>query len=138
VIDVRCTLPRAPWSTRAAREVIRDVLAEDDELPGKDAAVLVVSELVANALRHANRRPTAIELHVTTGPGTIHIEVEEGDGHRSVSGWPAADGEQDRGLLLVERLAMRWGWSDRQGGGQQVWADVRTDEAWAEPRGEEA
>lgn len=88
-----------------------------------DAAVLLVTELAANAVRHAGG-PCA--LVVAIGPDEVELAVEDGD-----PGLPSprrADDldEAGRGLLLVEALASAWG-VRRVPGGKATWAVLRRD-----------
>jgi hypothetical protein len=56
------------------------------------------------------------------GPGR-RLEAQR----RSVSGLAVTDGdegESGRGLVLVEALAVRWGWAPRRPLGKTVWAEV--------------
>jgi anti-sigma regulatory factor (Ser/Thr protein kinase) len=74
--------------------------------------VLLVSELVTNAIRHAGLPPSAaVGLSVEVAPQSIRVDVVDGGegfavptvrplGSKAVSGF---------GLLLVDRLADRWG-----------------------------
>lgn len=95
-----------------------------------DTAVLVLSELHGNAVRHA-RCPEEglIETRFERLPdGTLRIEVHDADGTRpeplEASLEASADAESGRGLGLVDALTGgRWGVSDREGIGKAVWAE---------------
>ncbi|MGD6749084.1 ATP-binding protein [Streptomyces sp. BH105] len=111
-----------------ARERVRQALdgyAVDPR--AVDAAVLVASELVANACEHA-RGPYQLRLTVSR---TLCLEVlDRGPGLPAavLRHSPAAPDsvERGRGLLLVDRLAGgAWG-SRRLPVGHCVWAEVPT------------
>ena len=85
------------------------------ELPDavRDVALLLVSEVVTNAIRHGCEGPgDRVRLSLAHGSGSIRIEVEDpgpgvpdmvtGDGGDPLreSGW---------GLVMVDRFASRWG-----------------------------
>jgi anti-sigma regulatory factor (Ser/Thr protein kinase) len=90
-----------------------------------ETARLLVSELVANSVRHASAHDLSL-LAVVAGPA-VWLEVsDDGPGfdvdpamrkgaHSDVSGW---------GLFLVERLADRWG-VQREGDATRVWFELR-------------
>ena len=62
----------------------------------------------------------------------MRIEVCDAAGaHQPPAAAPAAhpDGESGRGLLLVDVLAVRWGWTPRHPVGKTVWAEVPTEPA---------
>jgi anti-anti-sigma factor len=102
---------RAPAQGRAAVEAAARGLA--DEL--HDILLLLVSEVVTNAVRHGCLDPDdKVRLSLTRGGGAIRVEVEDpgpgipepmpgnddGDDPLRESGW---------GLVLVNQLASRWG-----------------------------
>ncbi|MGW5128447.1 ATP-binding protein [Streptomyces sp. NPDC004069] len=90
---------------------------------------LIVAELAANAVRHG-RVPGhgfALSLALDTTTDVIRVEVADA----ALAKHPPAsapsthpDGESGRGLLLVDALAMRWGWTPRDPVGKTVWAEV--------------
>ncbi|UBI38135.1 MULTISPECIES: ATP-binding protein [Streptomyces] len=119
---VRRWEPRAACVGRA-REELRRSLALWGLLEVEDAAVLVLSELLTNAVVHARVPPgRQIETRfLPTGRG-VRIQVDDADG-----GWRfprPQDGQGGHGLLLVDALAQRWGVSPRDGVGKSVWALV--------------
>jgi PAS domain S-box-containing protein len=71
-----------------------------------DTAVLLVSELVTNAIRHATG-PYA--LVVTFREGEVELAVEDTDPGRPDPRQPDPLSESGRGLLLVDALATAWG-----------------------------
>ncbi|MFJ3715172.1 ATP-binding protein [Streptomyces sp. NPDC090057] len=96
-----------------------------------DVLTLVAAELCANAVRHGHVTGRDFHVLLTADPatGTVRIEVTDTRGER-LPRLPAPAPEDDprdggRGLLLVEALADRWGWTPRAGGGpgKTVWAE---------------
>jgi len=84
-------------------------------------AEIVVSELIANALRHAGMDPAAdrIVFFGRMQPNLVRIEVgDNGPGFD-----PAQQSEVGFGLRLLDKLASRWG-CERSGQGFRVWFEV--------------
>src|SRR5205085_11601344 len=71
-----------------------------------DTAVLLVSELVTNAIRHA-RGPCF--LVVAFDEGAVELSVEDGDSHMPAPRPAVGLDEDGRGLMLVSALADEWG-----------------------------
>jgi anti-sigma regulatory factor (Ser/Thr protein kinase) len=108
--------PSAPSSVPAARHLVRCDLGATD-LPQRviDDSVLVVSELMTNAVRHARPmreygRPDAIRLRWTAEPDRVSIDVTDGGGpdrpHVETAD-PIDTG--GRGLAIVQAVATDWG-----------------------------
>ncbi|MER6954917.1 MULTISPECIES: ATP-binding protein [unclassified Streptomyces] len=121
-------LPRHPASVGLARRRVRDHLADwghGPEDPALVDAVLVVSELATNVVRHGPLREREFEVAVTAlGDGSCLIEVSD-EGRveprlRPVGEWE----EHGRGLHLVEHIAAAWGVWSRGRHGKTVWALV--------------
>lgn len=87
-------------------------------------ALLLVSELVTNAVRHG--RPD-IEITLTLTPDRVRIEVRDGGDALPMmpSGQPSIDRPTGRGLLIVSATATDWG-IERSSGttGKTVWAEL--------------
>jgi anti-sigma regulatory factor (Ser/Thr protein kinase) len=106
-----------------ARAQLRKALAGWGLAGIEEPAVLVVSELVTNAVVHA-RVPPGREILTcfVRQDGGVRIEVHDASGVWPVRRVPDESGGY--GLLLVERLAFRWGVAERNGVGKAVWALV--------------
>jgi anti-sigma regulatory factor (Ser/Thr protein kinase) len=105
-------VPGGPTAASRARRLIRDELSgrvPDAVLP--DVALLV-TELVANGVRHAGAHAdTALRLRVERRPRALHVEVRNPDNVAGAVSPRLPDLERGGGLGLhiVERLASRWG-----------------------------
>ncbi|MFB6888778.1 SpoIIE family protein phosphatase [Kitasatospora sp. NPDC056327] len=104
-------------SAGAARSFVRDALLGWGLPEVVDDAVVLVSELVTNAVVHAG---TAAEVCCLREDGTVRIEVTDHHPERGLPTVPDlpttasdhyadADGEGGRGLLMCAALAERWG-----------------------------
>jgi anti-sigma regulatory factor (Ser/Thr protein kinase) len=121
----RWTLSREASSVRQARQAIRDFLAKAHTAKvDSDAAALIVSELVSNAIIHTADSGDTIELRVDERPGTVHIEVQDHDPRPPTPRADAVDADGGRGLVIVESIASSWGWDEIAGNGKQVWCDL--------------
>lgn len=89
---------------------------------GTDAAQLVASELVTNAVLHAQ---TGIDLTLRFIRPYLHVAVRDhGPGQARIAGHVDESQENGRGLLLVDALASAWG-NLFPINGKIVWATVR-------------
>ncbi len=88
--------------------------------PIVEVAALVTSELVANAVNHA---PPPGYLQVRADSERVRIEVSDSGAQEPRMVRPGAAAAGGRGLLLIDRLASRWGWEVRPPG-KIVWCEV--------------
>jgi serine/threonine-protein kinase RsbW len=109
---------------RAARCFVADCTTAAD-VEERDTAVLLVSELVTNAVLHGGpHAPTAtIGLAVDVLRDRIRVEVDDAGSNRPVLGDGRPDRPGGRGLMLVQAMASRWG-CDPAGVGKTVWFEV--------------
>ena len=100
------TLDRTVDAPRVARERMREVAHGMDRA---DDAVLLVSELVTNAVKYGGEGP--VELHLERTDGQLRISVRDRGGTGPLPAMrDAGDGaEGGHGLRLVDVLADRWG-----------------------------
>ncbi|MFJ2028170.1 ATP-binding protein [Streptosporangium sp. NPDC087985] len=105
-------LPYAPSSVAVARQRLCSDLQEWGVYePAIDDAVLVVSELLSNALRHAHPLPSG-QIRVAWHWADDHVEVAVSDGGAATeprAGPPTLSSLGGRGLGIVEYLAAKWG-----------------------------
>jgi anti-sigma regulatory factor (Ser/Thr protein kinase) len=131
-LNLQVTLPTDDGAVRLARRVTRDVLARWRLDHVQDTAVLLVSELVTNAVRHA-RGTYAIALDLEIGATWLRIEVQDADPRWPKPRVPDRLDESGFGLVLVDALAGNWG-VRQTATGKAVWAELDTRfpaEAWA-------
>jgi anti-sigma regulatory factor (Ser/Thr protein kinase) len=121
-------LPAVPASVTFARAYVRMAIARHG-LAGffdVDAAELVISELVANALQHAYHDKPSLDQSVHLGvfhgePGLLVTAGDMSD-EPPVAREPERDAEGGRGLQVIAALSAIWGWEPRPGGGKVVYA----------------
>ena len=122
-LDLAPTTESVPAARRFVRTQLQDSAAD------VDTAILLVSELVTNAVLHA-RSP--LRVVVAEQDEVVRIEVRDGSpvpprmhsyGHLAATG---------RGLRLLDRLAVAWG-VDTATDGKTVWFEVGapSEDAWA-------
>src|SRR5215471_4359674 len=118
---LRLALPPDVPAVRLARRATRDALNawQLDQL--EEDAVLLVSELVTNAVRHA-ADTGAIGLELTSARTWLRVEVQDGDPcWREMDRLDDCD-ESGFGFVLVDSLADRWG-VRQVSAGKAVWAE---------------
>lgn len=121
-------LSALPASVRSARDTVRDRLLAW-KLPGDTCcdAVLLVSELTTNAVRHAGGGHVLCGLMLTGDGRRLRIELhDEGSTPVRRPEHPAGPGgESGRGLFLVQQLADSWGSArSTRAEGNVVWAEL--------------
>jgi CheY-like chemotaxis protein len=108
-------------SARAARAFASAALDEWEVDDIADDVLLVVTELVNNAVTHAH---TPCELRLSISPVTLRIEViDEGPGTPDPLP-PSETRNHGRGLHLVDALTAAWGFEPIETGGKMVWAEL--------------
>lgn len=88
-----------------------------------DDVLLVVSELVTNAVQHTPG--SEIAFVATRGDGHVLIEVVDGSTDAPAKPHAITDNaENGRGLALVEALTSDWGWTPHEDGTKSTWAVI--------------
>ncbi len=117
----------------ASRAFIRQTL-HNWRLPAQvDAAELVVSELVTNAVKSTGvtdpePRWTDLRAHHVVGvqlramDAGLYVEVWDGGSGSPTLQEPAPEAEGGRGLFLLDAVSQRWGVHHPGSGGKVVWA----------------
>lgn len=124
--EVVLTLPREVDAPAMARQYVTE---HATWLPADvlDDALLLVSELVGNAVRHGRDE---IVLRLRPYPPGIGVAVtDHGDEMPTLpDGRPDPTVPSGRGLLIVAALASRWGVEKvESGSGKTVWFDLHTE-----------
>jgi serine/threonine-protein kinase RsbW len=114
---LQLTLPACGQPVRLARQVTREVLAAWRLAHVEETAVLLVSELVTNAVRDA-ASTSAITLELQVVHTWLRIEAGESD-------------QPGSGFALVDCLAGKWGWIAWPARGE-VRETLTGETAWAE------
>ncbi|MDP9383851.1 MAG: ATP-binding protein [Actinomycetota bacterium] len=116
-------LPRGLDSAAVARHALNGL---EGRLPADQLGDvrLLVSELVTNAIRHAELGDQgAVRLVVTVADSTVRVEVrDDGRGFEVAEAPTDPERSPGWGLFLVETLADRWG--VEQGDGALVWFEL--------------
>ena len=121
---IAVALPGIPGSVPVARRHVRDALALHGLGEFAPDAAIITSELVANAVQHACGNGAArigVTLTCAGNPAAVTVVVSDSSPQGPVRRETPADGEQGRGLQIVEALSAHWGWL-RGGGGKVVFA----------------
>jgi anti-sigma regulatory factor (Ser/Thr protein kinase) len=120
VAELSLQIAGGPGAPAEARTALRRF---HPELPPElmQVIVLLASELVANAVKHAKAELVAIKFHVVPQ----HVRVEVADGGPGFTPTPAAPEPGTIGgwgLHLVDELSSRWGVVEDAGA--RVWFEI--------------
>ncbi|MGD9483233.1 ATP-binding protein [Streptomyces sp. TRM70308] len=127
----RFSAPALDSSVPRVRHAVRDLLARQGApVSGEvlEGLLLVLSELVTNAVRHAALLSPHLGVEVSLGTGWVRVAVEDGHPYRpkALAADPAEVHLGGRGLLLVKAVcaerAGACGVERTAAGGKVVWA----------------
>jgi serine/threonine-protein kinase RsbW len=113
------TLLPVALSSVSARKTLRIVLGNWADEGIRGDAALLLTELVANCVRHA-RSPMQIRL--TVEHDLLRAEVRDGSALNPLPREPDEHG--GRGVLILDALASRWGVFGHPGAGKTVWFEL--------------
>jgi len=123
---VSVSVPHEHTGVRVARHAFADQLSAAG-VPAQDRedAMLVLSELVSNAVKHAEPLPGGgITVECRVKPDVLHIEITDGGAgtrpHASVAALSAMGG---RGLDIVRAVSSEWGVTEGRDT-VTVWAEI--------------
>ena len=116
-----------PSSSRTARKFVLDAVRRCAHKVDEEVLVLLVTEIVTNAISHGGGGPIEVAVKVDRGlrvevtdrnalelPRVLHADL------KSVGG---------RGMLIVEKLAHRWGAHPVSDGGKVVWFELEAQDS---------
>jgi two-component sensor histidine kinase len=116
---LRRSFPATDTSASAARAYIRDLLLLLDGKVDQDAAVLLLNELVTNAILHAGS--DSFEVVVRIEREELLVSVHDAESNPPVLRPLDSASTGGLGLVLVDRLAQQWGFCLESRGGKAVW-----------------
>ena len=123
------TLPAEAGSARTARTFVSSTLSDWDCSNVEDTVILLVSELVTNAVLHA-RSPLTIRLDLN---GTeLRVAVADRSPVVPRPRRYSLDAATGRGLGLVELMSSSWGCTPGSDG-KEIWFILATDVTGDEP-----
>jgi anti-sigma regulatory factor (Ser/Thr protein kinase) len=103
-------LVTGPAAPAEARRRVRDAIRSWRVSVDLDAALLLTSELVTNAVRHeAGQGAQSVMLTIASSRGRLRVDVHDTSCSLPAVAEVPADAETGRGLLLVETLSDEWG-----------------------------
>ncbi len=120
-VQRRRRLQPVPESARTAREAVLGALAAAGRDDLADAASLLVSELVTNAIVHAR---TPIDLDVVAGSGGLRVAVRDESSTMPTQRHYGRSATTGRGLGLVEMMSDRHGTDSNPDDGKTVWFEL--------------
>jgi len=116
-----CVLPPLRTSPAAARRFVATALRNWGLAETFSDVILVTSELVTNAVRHA---ASEVAVSIDLLPDGVRVEVQDLSEQPPVKDELGRAGDGGWGLHIVERLATRYGLEPRAGG-KTVWCELR-------------
>ncbi|MFF2961473.1 ATP-binding protein [Streptomyces sp. NPDC057963] len=125
----RFTAPAVDVSVPQARHAVRDLLRRQGVPLDEDVAeglLLIVSELVTNAVKHAALLSPELAVEVAVGAEWVRVSVEDNHPYRPTALETDYAQTGGRGLLLVREIAREAGGTcdveHTAGGGKIIWA----------------
>jgi anti-sigma regulatory factor (Ser/Thr protein kinase) len=103
----RIRLTAGPAAAAEARSHVRAAIRAADVSVDHDVAVLLTSELVANAVKHETGQ--TITLAVNYSSGQLRVDVHDTSRSLPVAVEASGNAETGRGLMLVAALSAEWG-----------------------------
>jgi len=119
VVTNTFVLDRVPEAARSARRGLDSWLSEQ-RCESRDNALLVVSELVTNAVVHG--RGDLLVVMVYTDD-RLRLEVHDGSSSPPLQRDSRSAGPGGYGLNIVDRLCEEWGWTTTDDG-KLVWCHL--------------
>ena len=105
---------------RAAREFLREALANRDLDGFGQVSELLTTELVANVVDHVG---CDITLRVFARSDSVRVEVDDTSAEVPTLQGQNSSTPRGNGMLLVDGLATRWG-VDARAAGKTVWFEL--------------
>ena len=117
------TLAATARAVGLARQATHEALASWQLAHLEETAVLLVSELVTNAVRHARTGGSMLVLRLESAGSWLRIEVHDADPRVPEPRTPDKLDGSGFGFVLIEALADKWG-VRKATIGKAVWAEL--------------
>ncbi|MER7537087.1 ATP-binding protein [Streptomyces sp. NPDC097704] len=124
VLQVQLVVGPDPAEVGRARRWARSRIARSgigDDEPLAETLVLLISELVTNAVVHTGC-PAVLRM-LFAAEGGVRVEVADTSDRPPQPRHAQGDDTNGRGLELVDGLADRWGWQP-EGAGKSIWCEL--------------
>jgi hypothetical protein len=124
VTTVETLLPSGFSAPTVARAFVENAFRTwhlDGSQEFRDVSVLLATELVSNVIVHVGGAPT---LRLVRSARSLRVEVDDMSQAAPRLEEPDDATEHGRGLLLVARMADKWGYALHDGG-KTVWFELR-------------
>lgn len=124
MLQVQLEVGPDPAEVGRARRWARSRLAGSgigDDEPLAETLVLIISELVTNAVVHTGC-PAVLRM-LFAAEGGVRVEVADTSDRPPQPRHAEGEDTNGRGLELVDGLADRWGWQP-EGAGKSIWCEV--------------
>src|SRR3954468_6184580 len=108
----RLVLDRVPEAARVARRGL-DSWLRAQRCESREDALLVVSELVTNAVVHGRGDPVVVMVYTDD---RLRLEIHDDDPRPPVRREPRSSEPGGYGLNIVDRLCEEWGWAPTDDG----------------------
>jgi anti-sigma regulatory factor (Ser/Thr protein kinase) len=121
------SIPGGAEAPSKAREIVTDLFGEETPAATLHDLHLLTTEIVTNAVRHAEVDETAtLELRVVASPPVVRVSVID-------PGGPTIPRIQEldvsapggMGLFIVDQVSDRWGFERTEDGATEVWFELR-------------
>jgi hypothetical protein len=123
-VKVQANFPPVPASAGEARQLASRALDQWGLAAAEETALLLLTELISNGVRHAN---TALTMVLSYEGSRLHVGVSDHD-TQPPSLMPASlQNHHGWGLRLVSLLSSDWGTTVNPDG-KTVWFDLNIDE----------
>ena len=120
--EVELRLPPEPISASLARAAVAAVGSRLPEAVASDIELLA-TEIVSNAVRHANLDPSEEIILRIVADGYVRVEVTDPGPPFEPELHSLEPGPSGWGLFLVETIAASWG-VEAEGIGKKVWFEL--------------
>lgn len=114
-------LPASAQAPARAREAMTTMSGIPEH--ALEDLILLVSEVVSNAVRHGSPNGSPIRLSATVGDGHVKVSVSDGGPGLHVVPSNIPGTPEGYGLRLLDDLADEWGWATRPV--SEVWFRLR-------------